>query len=70
MSEAPLHGSVPLYVFIGCCRTSMAHTRQSRPDSGLGFQVNFLKTVHGAPPSLGSGMVEGAGSCLTQCFIN
>ena len=24
------------------CRANMAHIRQSRPDSGLGFQVNFL----------------------------
>ena len=28
----------------GRCRVSMAHSRQSRPDSGLGFQVQDLKT--------------------------
>jgi len=27
------------------CRTKMAHTRQSRPDSGLGLQVKFLKML-------------------------
>ena len=26
----------------GRCRANMAHTRQSRPDAGLGFQVNLL----------------------------
>jgi hypothetical protein len=26
------------------CRVNMAHRRQSRPDSGLGFQVKVLKT--------------------------
>jgi len=26
------------------CRANMAHVRQSRPDSGLGFQVKFPKT--------------------------
>ena len=25
------------------CRDNMAHTRQSRPDSGIGFQVRVLK---------------------------
>ena len=27
------------------CRANMAHTRQTMPDSGLGFQVKVLKTV-------------------------
>ena len=36
-------------------RANMAHIRQSRPDSGLGFQANALKTVEGVPFSLGSG---------------
>jgi len=26
------------------CRAKMAHTRQSRPDPGLGFQVKVLET--------------------------
>jgi len=34
------------------CRASMAHVRQSRPDSG---QVDIFKTFKGAPSSLGSG---------------
>ena len=35
----------------------MAHIRQSRPDSGLGFrfQVKVLKTFQVSPPSIGSG---------------
>ena len=33
----------------------MAHTRHSRPDSGLGFQVNILITLEVVPSSLGSG---------------
>ena len=37
------------------CRVNMAYIRQSRPDSGLGFQVEFLETLHGVPSSLGSG---------------
>ena len=34
---------------------NMAHTRKSRPDSGLGFQSKALKTFEGVPSSLGSG---------------
>jgi len=30
----------------------MAHARQSRPDSGLDFQVKVLKTFEGGPSSL------------------
>ena len=33
----------------------MAHIRQSRPDSGLGFQVRVLKTLQDVPSLLGSG---------------
>ena len=29
-------------LFRNRCRANMAHVRQSRPDSGLGFQVKFL----------------------------
>ena len=36
------------------CRANMAHLRQSRPESGLGFQVNVLKTFQAVPSSLGS----------------
>jgi len=31
------------------CRTNVAHTRQSKPDSGLGFQVNVRKTLNAFP---------------------
>ena len=30
------------------CRAKMSHIRQSRPDSGLGFQVKFLTTEKAA----------------------
>ena len=36
-------------------RANMAHIRQSRPDSCLGFQVKALDTFQGVPSSLGSG---------------
>ena len=31
------------------CPADMAHIRQPRPDSGLGFQVKFLKTFQVFP---------------------
>ena len=34
----------------------MARIRQSKPDSGLGFQVKVLHTLQGVPSSLGSGL--------------
>ena len=40
-------------------RADMAHIRQSRPDSGLGFQVKVLKTCYVALFSLRSGAREG-----------
>ena len=36
----------------------MAHIRQSRPKSGLGFQVQVLKTLKVVPYSLGSGLAS------------
>ena len=36
----------------------MAHVRQSRPDSGLGFQVKVFELFYGVPSSLGSGQAE------------
>ena len=33
----------------------MEHIRQSRPDSGPGFQAKVLKPFKGVPSSLGSG---------------
>ena len=58
------------------CGTNSAHARQSRPDSGLGFQVKVLTTFVVVPSSLGSGR-RGSGSeagsylrhiygCITQ----
>ena len=37
------------------CPVNMEHIRQSRPDSGPGFQVNVLETYEVVPSSLGSG---------------
>ena len=39
------------------CPANMAHIRQSRPDSGLGFQVKVLKTLKVVPSLLGSGAI-------------
>ena len=36
------------------CRANMAHIRHSRPDSGLGFQVEVLQTFYDVLSSLGS----------------
>jgi len=45
----------------------MAHVRQSRPDSGLDFQVKVLKTFAGAPSSLGN-EPEGFRVCKNNYF--
>ena len=37
------------------CRANVAHVRQSRPDSGRGFQAKVVETVNAVPSSLGSG---------------
>ena len=49
-SRRHMHQAVPCR-----CRATMAHVRQSRPDSGTGFQAKVLKTFQVAPSSLGSG---------------
>ena len=46
MSEVPLYSLVR-------CQTNMAHTRQARPDSGLGIQAQALKTFQVVPSSIG-----------------
>jgi hypothetical protein len=38
------------------CRMNMAHLRQSRPDSGVGFQEKIFKPFQVVPSSLGSGV--------------
>ena len=40
------------------CRASMAGTRQSRPNPGIGVQANVRKTCSGVPYPLGNGQVE------------
>jgi len=40
----------------GRSRANMAHTRQSRPDSGLVFHVQVLETFEAVPLSLRSGL--------------
>ena len=47
------------------CRANMAHTRQSRPDSGRGFQVIVLETVQVLPFFLGSGVHKPSAVYLT-----
>ena len=40
----------------------MAHVGQSRPDSGLGSQVEVLEMFEVVPPLLGSGRARRGGS--------
>ena len=40
-------------------RAIIAHTRKSRQDSGLGFQVKVLKTFKVIPSALGNGRKRG-----------
>jgi len=40
------------------CRANMAHIRQPRPDSGLGFQVKVIRTFQIGPSLLGSGLLH------------
>jgi len=42
-------GDRPALCVLARCRSHMAHTRQSRPDSGLGFRVKVLGTAYVAP---------------------
>jgi len=39
----------PMCTKVSRCPANMAHTRQSKPGSGLGFQVQFRKTFQGVP---------------------
>ena len=51
-------------------RTIMAHTRQSRPDSGPDFQVKDFETFKSVPSLLGSGTNSaGRAASLTQTSI-
>ena len=50
-------------------RSNMAHLRQSRPDSGLGFQVRLLTTFHAVPSSLGSGGYREGLVCKTNRIV-
>ena len=42
----------------GASPANMAHSRQSKPDPGLGFQAKVLETFPGVPSSLGSGQTK------------
>ena len=37
------------------CRANMAHIRQTRPDSGLDFQLQVLETFQAIPPHVEAG---------------
>jgi hypothetical protein len=41
-----------------CCRANMAHTRQSRPDSSIGFWVRVVTPFDGVPSLLESGALR------------
>jgi hypothetical protein len=60
---SPIVPSVTNYP-IGC-RANMARIRQSRPDSGLGFQVKVLNTCKLVPSSLASGITCKVGSIIS-----
>ena len=47
-------------------RPNMAHTSQSRPDSGLDFQVDVFEPVYTDPCSFGSGALTGPAQ-ETEC---
>ena len=55
------------------CRANMAHIRQSRPDSGLGFQAKVLKTFRDVPYLIGRGRgarrASNASAKSTRSFI-
>ena len=51
----PFHRCDPSSLVPDRCRANMAHVRQSRPESSLGFQVTVLKPCEVVPSSLGSG---------------
>ena len=42
--------------YLSRCRANIAHTRQSKPASGLGFQVKVREAVFVVPFALGRGM--------------
>ena len=48
-------GVVPVLRILIHCRANVARVRQTRPDSGLRFQVNVLETFTVFPSSLGGG---------------
>ena len=52
---AHVRQSRPNVAHVRQSRPNMAHVRQSRPDSGLGLQLNVLKTIQVVPSALGSG---------------
>jgi len=49
--------NVLVVVKVSMChsRANSAHIRQSRPESGLGFQVSVVETFQVVPSSLGGG---------------
>ena len=55
----------------GRCRANVARIRQSRPDSGFGFQVKVVKNFPAVPFLLGSGspLLHPAPQLTTRFFI-
>ena len=60
MHQSCVHLSACLYRLLcwSRCRSNSAHTRQSRPDSGLGLQVKALVILYVVLHSLGNGKGE------------
>jgi hypothetical protein len=48
--------NLALTVLHARCRANMAHTRESRPDSDLGFQAKVLSLCQVVPSSFGTGL--------------
>jgi len=52
------------------CRANMAHTRQSMPDPGLGFQIKVLKRSTVFPLRAGPARRSGNPSTLNPSTLN
>ena len=51
------------------CQANTAHIRQSRPDSGLGFQVKVLRSCEVVHASLGCGTQEATADLSARSYL-
>jgi len=68
-----IHPNPALEIFRSRCRANSAHIRQSKPESGLGFQVKVLETFSICSPltrkrSCESGF-DGGADCCSRCQL-